>query len=440
MDICGDYVHGNTTITGEAEISTEYEGQKNSQSQPLDASSEMYSVKDGNEIITYTKEGDSDEWVRSTEEDATANAMDSLLSAEFFKDAEMSKDGDNYVVKIKLAKLLADENVKNAMGGSMTSDMDLGLGMDMDDLGDVVGDAVVTYVFDKEYRPIEVSTGTIKFDVSKLIDEDDLEESGLSADDIEMSMSFKIQFSKFGEIKEADVKVPKNVKESAIDETDIDIDFDEDEDENEDKDDEADQNDKDDDSEVVDKEPVQSDGVMSDDWKDMTIELDGVVYVYPYDYDLLLANGWSLDLKGMGYEDGYVLNKNDSLSGTIDLYNPKYNDPEKYDCFQFWCGFANFGDKVQDITACDLWCISLDIMDGFDKVSKYPTVKIAKGITWGSTMDDVIAAFGEPADKYEAKGDGYDYSVLEWSSDDGKYMTITVDTKLGVTAIEFDCY
>jgi hypothetical protein len=79
-------------------------------------------------------------------------------------------------------------------------------------------------------------------------------------------------------------------------------------------------------------------------------------------------------------------------------------------------------------------------MDGFDKVEKYPTVKIAKGITWGSTMDEVIAAFGEPADKYESKGDGYDYSVLDWNSDDGKYMTITVDAKLGVTAIEFDCY
>ena len=442
-DICGDYMHGTMEMDGEAEISTEYEGQKNSQTEPMKNSAEMYTVVDGDETITYTKDSATNEWIRSSEGGAATLYFDDILAADVFKDAEMTKDGDNYIVKIKLAKLMANEKIKESMGGSLTPDMNLGLGMDMDNIEDLVGDAVVTYVFDKDFRPVELSTGNIKFDTSKLMDEEELEESGMSADDIEMSMSFKIKFSKFGEIQEADVKVPKDVKENAVDDTDIDIDIDIDDDDEKEEEDDENEVDKDNDNDgdvVVDKDPVTSDGVMSDDWKDMTVEIDGVVYVYPYDYDLLLANGWSLDLKGMGYEDGYVLNKNDKLSGTIDLYNTKYNDPDSYDCFQFWCGFANFSDKVQDITACDLWCISLDIMDGFDKVEKYPTVKIAKGITWGSTMDEVIAAFGEPADKYESKGDGYDYSVLDWNSDDGKYMTITVDAKLGVTAIEFDCY
>ena len=40
----------------------------------------------------------------------------------------------------------------------------------------------------------------------------------------------------------------------------------------------------------------------------------------------------------------------------------------------------------------------------------YPELVLAKGITWGSTKDEVIAAYGEPDDIYTS--DSMDYDTL----------------------------
>lgn len=436
MQLCGDYSHSKMEMSGEAKATVEYEGEKETQTEEMDSESESYTVTKDGKVITYTTSSDDEDVWYVTEEDKEDDVdINEVLDEEAFKDVELVKNDDGYELTVKFADILKNEKMREWLEDN--ADMDDFEDIDFDDLVDAFGDAAATYKFDKEYRLIEMYTSDIDVDFGKLVGSA-LDEIGLPANDIKLSMSMSAKLSKFGEIKESDVKVPDDVKDEAIEEEDW---FDEDIDIDVDEDDNDDNNSNDDNSTDVEVDaPVISDGVMSDDWTDMTVEIDGVIYVYPYDYDLLTANGWSIDLKGMGYEDGYILNKNDQLSSTIDMYNEKYNDPESYDSFTFWCGFQNFSDKAADITECDLWSIELDIMNGFEPVEKYPSVKIAKGITWGDNRDKVVEAFGEPDDEYTSKGDGYDYSRLEWRSDDGQYMTITVDAQYGVTAFEFDAY
>jgi hypothetical protein len=137
-----------------------------------------------------------------------------------------------------------------------------------------------------------------------------------------------------------------------------------------------------------------------------------------------------------GYEDGYILNKGDRTYSTIEMHNENYG--YDYDSFLIYCGFQNFGKKPVDITKCDLWSIELNTMSGFEKIENCPAVTIAKGITFGSTEAEVIAAFGECDDIYNA--DEYGYKTYEYNDNYEKYLTITIFDDYGVTSIEMQSY
>jgi hypothetical protein len=267
---------------------------------------------------------------------------------------------------------------------------------------------------------------------------------GSDIEKLTIKMSFDAKLSKFGEIKVDDVKVPKSVKDEAIEDVEIDIEWDDDEWE-EDEDDENNETqpttkptepEETKPEETEPTKPAVSDGKISDDWKDMDVSINGKVYNFPYDYDALKADGWYIDLKEYGYEDGYILNKGDSVSGTIDMYHNDYGT--EYDSFSLWVGFKNFTDKAKDILECDVWSFEADIMHGFDKMDKYPTVVIAKGITWGATEAEIIAAFGEWNDEYVSTDGGY--KTVDYVYDYSKYMKLTINDELGLTAISFKDY
>lgn len=174
-------------------------------------------------------------------------------------------------------------------------------------------------------------------------------------------------------------------------------------------------------------------GTVSDDWKDMEFIFDGVKYKIPVAYSELVANGWSFNLADYGYPNGYILNPRDTVSSTIDLVNPKYNE-------QLSCnvGFINNGSAAKDILECDVWAFGLDIAYGTDKLDNVPDMAIAKGIKMGSTAQEVEAAFGTTDDVYESTELGY--KVYEYQVDYNLHMKFTIYNDYGVTSIEFQRY
>ena len=455
FDITEKYMHGKMDMSMDMKASVTIDGKKEEMNESQEMKSEMYAVMDGDEITTYTKDDEDDTWYVSDEESAASAAdiaeiLEDEDFSEIFEKAKLESTKDGYTVSMKMSDLMESEAFEDLMGEmDMT---DIGLGVDTDDLTDAMGDVNVKYTFDKDCRITGMTIEEIEIDLADVLG-DAMSDSGIGGEEISkmtLTMEFEIKLSKFGEIDEDDVKVPKSVKEEAIEESDIEIDWDEDEDE-----DEYDEEDEDDPSVTPetkpttpeatepeetepkeDDKPVVSDGKISDNWSDMDVSINGVVYHFPYDYDLLKSNGWYVDMKEYGYEDGYILNKGDSVTGTIDMYNDKYG--KEYNSFSLWVGFKNFGQKAADILECDIWSFEADIMHGFKKMEKYPDVVIAKGITWGATEAEIIAAFGEWDDEYVSEENGY--KTVDYVIDYSKYMKLTIYDEHGLTAISFKEY
>ena len=61
------------------------------------------------------------------------------------------------------------------------------------------------------------------------------------------------------------------------------------------------------------------------DWKTFAFTLDGKDMSLPVAYSDLQAAGWSVDLSEYGYEDGYIMNANDAVSGRLRFVGKKNN-------------------------------------------------------------------------------------------------------------------
>lgn len=185
----------------------------------------------------------------------------------------------------------------------------------------------------------------------------------------------------------------------------------------------------DEESSAVESSKPEVQTTVSDDWRDFEFNLMGKNLKIPFDYSELEELGWSIDLEELGYEDGYILNSGESTACVVEVYNDDYDA-------SFSVAFGNTGSKACDITECQI--ISIDIECDFAK-KDLPELVIAKGITWGSSIEDVETAFGEPEDEpYYADELGY-YS---YNYDDDYYNTLNliVYEDGGVKEIFLDCY
>ncbi|MDE7390330.1 MAG: serine/threonine protein kinase [Lachnospiraceae bacterium] len=139
------------------------------------------------------------------------------------------------------------------------------------------------------------------------------------------------------------------------------------------------------------------------DWTTFKFTLDSVEYTLPFDYSLLEENGWSCDLSESDYSENYVLNPKDHTPCTIPI---EKNGLDNF-CGMF-VGTANLGNELCGIKEGQVYAISMDIFL-LDKGDKYPEIELPGGIKWGSTSDEIIAAFGTPTSSYYS-------NVLEYNS------------------------
>lgn len=149
----------------------------------------------------------------------------------------------------------------------------------------------------------------------------------------------------------------------------------------------------------------------SSDWKSGEFVFDGIKYKINDDYKKYVDNGWSVDLSKYGYEDGYILNKNDKTSSTVTLTNSEKYDEKTY----VNIGFINLSDSAKDVTESQVWAISVD------NVGNYRTkvdFELPGGIKYGSTLAEVEAAYGKPEDESDI-----------YRSEDLKYTSYTYSSR-----------
>lgn len=187
----------------------------------------------------------------------------------------------------------------------------------------------------------------------------------------------------------------------------------------------------------IDNNKNAEDTEISDNWLDMEFVFDGLKYkIGETSYNDLKNAGWTFDLADYGRPNGYILNPGDKSFSTVDLRNSKYGDG--YKAFCITVGFVNNDTVAKDITECDIWSVKTDTRYGFKLKDSYSDMTIAKGIKYGSSEADVLAAFGTPTETYENPEHGY--KTFTWRHDFSKYLKITVYADGGVSAIELQQY
>lgn len=139
---------------------------------------------------------------------------------------------------------------------------------------------------------------------------------------------------------------------------------------------------------------------LSDDIYSFQIQINGDVYQFPMTYEDFVARGWEYD-PGT-YEEAPEFQPNQySVTETF-----------KKDGLEIYGIVANFGMNTESIEKCQICGLKLDKYD-FDEEGT-SSVMLPGGIERTvSTIDDIIAAYGEPSDTY----DGDLYTSLKYQLD-----------------------
>lgn len=158
---------------------------------------------------------------------------------------------------------------------------------------------------------------------------------------------------------------------------------------------------------------------LSDDWKDFTFEMGGVVYQLPCDYSVFVENGWKLDenykwneIKEDTVMSGYGINSTYLTNGSVRI------DAD----------IVNLSGHAQLAKDCKIYGITLP-------ANKNLGVVIAKGLTGASTKEEIEAALGYPTSSsiYDESGslryklDNYNELEFYLNFEDATYNYISLE-------------
>ena len=278
-------------------------------------------------------------------------------------------------------------------------------------------------------------------DEDKASDEDEDEDENKASDEDEDEDEDKA--SDEDEDEDEDKASDEDEDEDEDKASDEDEDEDEDKASDEDEDEDKDETKKTDASkETEDAKPSETkkagDSKVSDDWTNLEFEFDGSVYKIPFAYNDLETNGWSFDFSDYGYENGYELEPNEYILATISLENvAKYGEDCEVDVT---IGIINNSDETLDAKECDVYSFECDTYWELDEGRPLPPLTLPGGLTWGATIDEITAVYGEPDDTYRSDSDTLKYTKYTYTTDDGQTMDLTIYDEEGLTQFEMRVY
>lgn len=384
VDMLGAQAHGTM------DISASFLGES------MNDSAEMY-IADGK---TYVEDDGS--WY--VQESGSFTDLAAALDAGDFEDATLvvDKKAKTYTISQDLATFMANADLEDSMSG-LTDDMASMFDISSDEVLSDLGDAMVVYVFDTDYRLLSVSLDEISYE--KEVEDDSM--SGTAY----VNFDFNFEFGKFGEIKDSDVKMPESVKSSALEEASSDVfnDFETDVDgtvSGETFDDTT----VSEPTENIDQEfsvtPVGTDVFGS--YKGVSIDTDATDWASTFG-----ADGWEFDNEDGEYSfmscvnskydgvDLYVYNKSHSNTTSSDILNDGY-----------------YG-----------YNINVSLASGKKPVMSF------NGLTWGASADELLQAYGEPTYTYK----GSMYTSYEFAISDTVNMEFYIYDN-GLQEVELSVY
>lgn len=359
-----------------------------------DSNIEVYingSTKD--DIKMYTCDSEDNQWYINSG-DSTERMFDTFaeLDSSFFENATMEYDKEtkNYIIE----QPFKDFNTSGTLSSATeTSDDTLSsLGLEQDVIDSIYENAKAVYTFDKDYNILSLELTGANYSGPVEIDGETAE--------VSFNMDLKVKYSNHGQIKQSDVKVPKEVVESAIEDNQLDEDFGGYEDDPmfsyDGETDSADE------SEVDPDFSLDESGIDTEDnTQDISMEpgllgtFNGVDFTCNGDsWEATFgADGWELIDNVDNYT--FIVAENEKYGDYAELYlyNKKYENTSK-----------------KDILTDGIYGYDLDF-GGVEDLSVIPDISW-KGIKLGASAEDIKAVYGEPSYTYNGTMyDSYTYEI-----------------------------
>lgn len=188
-------------------------------------------------------------------------------------------------------------------------------------------------------------------------------------------------------------------------------------------------------TETVEKE------VISDYIFDYEFLYNGKKVTLPMSYkEFSEITGWSIEESQLkGVDEKFVMSESMDIEG-FHIANPKY--PDAFNSFGGYAGFQNLSDERLHVTETSVCRVSFGIYYNYEPlpfgdddreassglVESWDEIELSKGITWGSTVEEILAAYdeiekcfvNEVADGVtrifyrDPDGKGGDYKVIEF--------------------------
>ncbi len=172
----------------------------------------------------------------------------------------------------------------------------------------------------------------------------------------------------------------------------------------------------------VDRTELTMDDLNNATWDSLMVYFDGQIMSLPFDYELI-SNRWIILDERL---DGYVLNRGDFRSVALELFGSKETGMN--------VSIANlYTDGIIDIKSGE--CVRLAYNQYSDGVDLSDFV-LPGGVTYGMTVDEVIAVYGEPDKQYDPSESGY-FSITY-----GDYQSVNLKLNFtlekGLYGFEYD--
>ena len=168
-----------------------------------------------------------------------------------------------------------------------------------------------------------------------------------------------------------------------------------------------------------------STNTVSEDWTETEFSMAGIKYKLNTSYRNFEKNNWTIN--GNSFNNGLTLIKNDKTSVSLTVVNKDFDSDVKV-------GIINLKDKRREMLDCETWGITVNNEHATNPV----TFKLAKGITNGSTKEDIIKAYGElSADKIKTLDDRV---ILQYQKDYSVYLDLTIINDKGLTSFSYKKY
>ena len=168
-----------------------------------------------------------------------------------------------------------------------------------------------------------------------------------------------------------------------------------------------------------------STNTVSEDWTETEFSMAGIKYKLNTSYRNFEKNNWTIN--GNSFNNGLTLIKNDKTSVSLTVVNKDFDSDVKV-------GIINLKDKRREMLDCETWGITVNNEHAMNPV----TFKLAKGITNGSTKEDIIKAYGElSADKIKTLDDRV---ILQYQKDYSVYLDLIIINDKGLTSFSYKKY